>query len=108
MEHTIPLVGDGESSGGVMSPRLDLEIVKNDKKGRKNKDQRKDHLQIQIDEDQIIDKEIKMTPTAKYQEDFTVPVGDDVKRFERVVDWEDRIAAYPESTQKIYRECFEK
>jgi len=44
MEHTIPLVGDGESSGGVMSPRLDMEKVKNEKKGRKNKDLRKDHL----------------------------------------------------------------
>ena len=42
-----------------------------------------------------------MTPTAKYQEDFTVPVGDDVKRFERVVDWEDRIAAYPEHLENI-------
>lgn len=98
MEHTIPLVGDGESSGGVMSPRLDMEKVKNEKKGRKNKDMRKDHLQIQIDEDQIMDKEIKMTPTSKYQEDYSVPTGDDVKRFERVFDWEDRIKAYPEST----------
>jgi len=69
---------------------------------------RKDNLKIQIDEDQIFDKEIKMTPTAKYQEDFTVPVDSDVKRVERVVDWEDRIKAYPESTQEIYRECWRK
>jgi len=45
-----------------------------------------------------MDKEIKMTPTSKYQEDYSVPTGDDVKRFERVFDWEDRIKAYPEST----------
>ena len=27
---------------------------------------------------------------------------------ERVVDWEDRISSYPESTQKLYKEAFAK
>ena len=43
---------------------------------------------------------------SKYKEDLIVP--ENLIRFERIVNWEDRIASYPETTRKIYIKAFEK